>query len=207
MPPFADDLGVAIALVALLVSGYTLWRSELRGPVLRVWSAGGSTFVRMGVVGPDRLLVNVYRDVVITNDSVRPGYLGDVKVEPHGSLSGMTVYSLTVGVVGESMPVPQILDSLNKPVERGSPVRLIVSWWLDLAPEDEPAILAQIRAPQGSLAAKVTVFEYRQGRLRHHDLIVRPKDSVDELIRWGHGTPSGVGRQQPESEAAPNAGG
>lgn len=186
-------VGVVIGSIALIVAGANLWRAELRGPALRVWAPSGSTSVRCGIAGddPSRFLVNVDRDVLISNDSARPGYIGDVTCETVGELVGMTVRSLTVGVASEHTVVPQPVFALNRAIERGNPLRVTVTWWLDLAPEDEEAILAQIRAPAGGLAMRVSVHEHRSGRTKRHDLIVRPKSHADELVKW-FGSPWGL---------------
>lgn len=138
-----------------------------------------------------RLLVNVYRDIVVTNDSGRPGLLGDVSCEPLGTLP-MDVHTVTVGVVDDDVPVPRPLVSLNKVVERGSPLRLTVAWWLALPPESEEMVREQIRAPQSALAMKVAIYEYQEGRTLRHDVVLRPKSGAVELIKWSEGPAWGI---------------
>jgi hypothetical protein len=80
---FSVVIGLTISVVALAVSLTTYWRTELRGPRTACLSVPGSTVVAIGPgLGPTpQLLVNVWRDLVLTNDGHRPAW-------PRGAVRG-----------------------------------------------------------------------------------------------------------------------
>lgn len=188
-------VGLIISVLALAVSLTTYWRTELRGPRTACLSVPGSTVVAIGRVDDPspRLLVNVWRDLLLTNDGHRPAYISLVESKMPTPPTGMEVQRADVGVVDQLVPVAfHRLDAL---VDRDKPFRLVVSWWLVLSLDDEDRLRDTIRDPVGSLSMVVrwTALEsfLVWPRFKRRETTVRPISFTGELIAW-RGNPYGV---------------
>ncbi len=188
-------VGLIISVLALAVSLTTYWRTELRGPRTACLSVPGSTVVAIGRVDDPspRLLVNVWRDLILTNDGHRPAYVSLVESSMPASPAGLTVQRVDVGVVDQVVPVAfHRLDAL---VERDKPVHLQVTWWMVLSPADEDRFRDLVRDPSGpmSMVVRWTALEsfFIWPSFKHRETTVRPISFKGELIAWREG-PYGI---------------
>jgi hypothetical protein len=188
-------VGLAISVLALVVSLTTYWRTELRGPRTACLSVPGSTVVAIGRVDDPspRLLVNVWRDLLFTNDGHRPAYVSLVESKMPTPPIGLTVQRADVGVVDQVMPVA--FHRLEALVDRDKPLRLIVTWWLVLSLDDEARLRELVRDPSGPLSMVVrwTALEsfFVWPRFKSRDITVHPISFAGEVIAW-RGGPYGM---------------
>jgi len=184
-------VGLTISVLALAVSLTTYWRSELRGPRTACLSVPGSTVVAIGRVDSPspRLLVNVWRDLLFTNDGHRPAYVSLVESKMPTPPVGLAVQRADVGVVAHLPPVA--FHRLEALLDRDKPLRLTVTWWLVLSVDDEDRVREIVRDPNGSLSMVVrwTSLEsfFIWPRFKPREITVRPLSFVGELIAWREG--------------------
>ena len=188
-------VGLAISVLALVISLTTYWRTELRGPRTACLSVPGSTVVAIGRVDSPspRLLVNVWRDLLFTNNGHRPAYVSLVESKMPTPPKGLVVQRADFGVVDQLAPVAfHRLDAL---VDRDKPLRLTVTWWLVLSLDDEDRIRDIVRDPSGTLSMIVrwTALEsvFIWPRFKPREITVRPISFEGELIAW-RGNPYGM---------------
>ncbi|MBF6604214.1 MAG: hypothetical protein IVW53_01340 [Chloroflexi bacterium] len=181
-------VGLTISVLALAVSLTTYWRTELRGPRTACLSVPGSTVVAIGRVDDPspRLLVNVWRDLLFTNDGHRPAYISLVESKMPTLPAGLAVQRADVGVVDHLAPVA--FHRLEALVDRDKPLRLTVAWWLVLSLDDEGRLRDIVRDPNGALSMVVgwTALEslFIWPRFKPREITVRPIAFAGELIAW-----------------------
>lgn len=188
-------VGLIISVLALVVSLTTYWRTELRGPRTACLSVPGSTIVAIGRVDDPspRLLVNVWRDLLLTNDGHRPAYVSLVESKMPTPPPGLAVQRADVGVVDHLPPVA--FHRLEALVDRDQPLRLTVTWWLVLPLDDEDRLRDIVRDPNGTLSMVVrwTALEslFVWPKFKSREITVRPISFAGELIAW-RGEPHGM---------------
>jgi hypothetical protein len=140
-----------------------------------------------------RLLVNVWRDLLITNDGHKPAYVSLIESKMPIPLQGFGVQRADVGVVDQLTPRP--FHRLEALVDRDRPLRLTVTWWLVLSPEDEEGLRDLVRDPSGALSMVVrwTALEsfLLWPRFKPRQITIRPISFAGELIAW-RGEPYGI---------------
>lgn len=190
------DLGTVIALIALLVSGFTLWRAELRGPKVQLYPMPGSAFASLyarhrKVTGElsSEVSCNVKVRAVFVNMSQRAGYIATVYCsEPPGLMDGLGSMNTAVGSF-EGDGHPEVHHRMGAVVERDHPVPITLSWWFEL-PEVSLAagIKREIADPDGKIAVSVQWTSLESfliwRRFKTRTTTIRPVQQKGDVVQW-----------------------
>ena len=205
-----DGVSIVISLIAVVLSGMAFWRSELRGPRVRLLPVPGSSSVSIQVRPGDEgdwTMVNIYRSVLMVNDGPVPGFVSQVRVVA-SIPRGLTINNgLRAGVVqaGDVQigHVPEEFARLNTVIQRDEPLRLVVGWWFDCLTTETESVRQFVRAVKGPLVAEIEYDSLERGlmgeRFMKRSIHLHPKLDKKELVSWGDGARSvGLARKGEE---------